>query len=843
MSDFITILQTIEIASSEQGVRVTNQYINKGGKELLAKLLCVEAGEKDGSHFLRTGLKYDSHGQCMPRNDKSAKSLASLLIIDGDNRIDCDGQEHEGAPDPFLIHQALKRNNIGHIIYGTHSHYAGGKGNRYRIILCTEQPYNKEQLSATLESVLLMINTNFDNDLFALAKENNIFSQAWYYPRKPNGCVVPTLYFEYLEGNTVAVTTPENLPPTSHIVNCWNQSLEGELSPIDSFNEQNKLTNLLVKYGYVRKLITNEREKWLSQNSSSGFAGITVKDNKFFSHHNDQFNDGYWHDSFDLMRCHEGLTTNDAVIKAAQSAVAPDGRTIDQYNKSIFKQKNNQPSPKIEFNDYQPFNDDLLPVENVPYEVLPEVMANFIKEQSEIRGCPDDYILVSLLARMGCVFSGKIRVNLTINTGWIASPNFFWAMIGEPSSGKSNALSATSKPIQLLSATARESYKKELKTYSQQKELLESKVSTAKKGMEQEAKKSKPDNSVVTRFEESFKALRAELDELEETKPTLKRYTVTKTTVEKLILILEENPDGVMLEVDELSSSFVKLSKDEHADERGLYLSGFTGDIQYPYDTVNRGTIFIPRLLLSMFGGIQPAKLKRFLNDARTGYQDDGLIQRFQGVVYPDRSPQCLQDKNPSSHFVNAINQMFVNLDNIQAGDVLRFENDAQEIFNAWRIKMTEKAQEMGQPFEAHLVKSYEFVASLAVYLYLAENNGQLTQAMRITAKQILGAIKLGDYFFSHAKRMYGLVYKEHLSARSLSEKLAKLVLSSKNNEHFDVEIGLYLFTRSQIRSKGWADLATKEERREAIQVLIKYGHISKAYGKRHYLNPKHLDE
>ena len=79
-----------------------------------------------------------------------------------------------------------------------------------------------------------------------------------------------------------------------------------------------------------------------------------------------------------------------------------------------------------------------------------------------IRGCSDDYILVSLLARMGCVFSGKVKVALTSKTGWQASPNFFWAMIGDPSSGKSNALSATNKPIQLLSENAREKYKKEI---------------------------------------------------------------------------------------------------------------------------------------------------------------------------------------------------------------------------------------------------------------------------------------------------------------------------------------------------------------------------------------------
>ncbi|MCL5271964.1 MAG: hypothetical protein M1486_01340, partial [Gammaproteobacteria bacterium] len=340
MSNFITILQAIEIASSVQGVRLTDQYTNISGEDLLAKLSSVEHGEKDGSHFLRTALKYDDNGQCMPRGDVNTHSLARLLILDCDKRIDRDGQEHEGAPDPLLIHQALKCNNIGHIIYGTHSHYAGVKGNRYRIILGTEQPYDKKQLSATLEMVMLVINKNLDIDLLAQAKENNTFSQAWYYPRKPSGSVVSPLYFEYLEGGAVTVSNPQELPPTSHVVHCWKQEQADEISPIAAFNEQNKLTDLLVKYGYVRKLIISEYEKWLSPNSSSGIAGITVKADKFFSHHDDQFNNGYWHDAFDLMRGHEGLSARDAVVKTAQSITAPDGGTIDQYNKSLFKQRN-----------------------------------------------------------------------------------------------------------------------------------------------------------------------------------------------------------------------------------------------------------------------------------------------------------------------------------------------------------------------------------------------------------------------------------------------------------------------------------------------------------------------
>ena len=71
-------------------------------------------------------------------------------------------------------------------------------------------------------------------------------------------------------------------------------------------------------------------------------------------------------------------------------------------------------------------------------------------------------------------------------------------------------------------------------------------------------------------------------------------------------------------------------------------------------------------------------------------------------------------------------------------------------------------------------------------------------------------AIKLGKYFLSHAERMYGLAYKEDMSARSLSEKLAKLVLASPNSENFDNNTKHYFFTRSQIRTKGWSELNTK---------------------------------
>lgn len=837
MDNFTEKFNSLTVAYNPSGIKSTASYTNIIGKKLWRQLKEPRAGNKDGAHFLRTTLKYDANGLCLSRSEVHCTPNASLIIIDVD----------EATASPEETHEALKQANLAHILVGSHSYYAEDK-NRFRILVLTDSTYSKEQLEPTSEAIVETINCYLTNGFIEYAKENKVYSQAWFTPSMPNDCDKEILYLEYTEGQLFPVKIKQSAPPVNQSMSPSISLGHGQLSPITAWNNQISISHTLEEHGYKLVFRNKNTCRWLSPHSTSGQGGVVedLENRRVFSHHNDSLNDGHSHSSFDVMKILRGLSLDEAIKYASQRTKAPDGRTVDEHNKNAFikNKSDNKTIPQIIFEAYQPFNNDLLPVEPVPYEALPETIGEFIKEQSLIRGCPEDFILVSLFARMGCVFSGKVQIALTRKTGWSASPNFFWAMIGDPSSGKSNALSATSKPIQFLSEQARNKHKKELKQYLQDIALLESKISSAKKGMEAEAKKAKSNPSNMDKFEDLFKSYMQELAELEENKPKLKRYTVTKVTVEKLILILEENPEGVMLEVDELSSSFVRLSKDDNADERGLYLSGFNGGHQYPYDTVKRGTVFIQRLLLSIFGGIQPAKLKRFLNEARIGYQDDGLLQRFQGVVYPDKNIKKLEDRPASNFLVNEITQLFYNLDNLPSEALLTFEDTAQQIFDEWRDETAKTASLMGHPVEAHLIKSYEFIASLSVYLYLAENNGKLTPDQKITPKQILSAIKLGSYFFSHAKRMYGLVYKDNLPARSLSEKLAKLTgVSSNKNEHYDHSVKLYFFTRSQIRSKDWADLTTQEERREAIRVLIQLGHISKAHNSRHYINPAHLNE
>lgn len=349
MMSTLEILRNTKVALSTGGVKTNfaGQYQNISGEELLAMLMMPSIGHKDGSHFLRTSLKIDSNGKCLPRRNDNTESLASFLVLDCDSHINTKGEILEGAPSPHEISKILRANNIAYALYGSFSHYISNKGNRYRIIMATQSPYTKKQLTPTVETIVSLINASLDDKLLANVTENNTWAQPWYFPRKPSDTAIEILYLQYLEGEALG-TCDSQVSQSIKKVKLINLSLSNtgnnfsssfnhsnDLSPIHAFNQQYPLPSLLAYYGYKKIYVTTNSEKWISPHSTSGEPGITVwENNKFFSHHNDDFNDGKTHDSFDLMRIKESLSYRDAVIKAAKVTKAPGGLSVDAYNKT-----------------------------------------------------------------------------------------------------------------------------------------------------------------------------------------------------------------------------------------------------------------------------------------------------------------------------------------------------------------------------------------------------------------------------------------------------------------------------------------------------------------------------
>jgi len=135
----------------------------------------------------------------------------------------------------------------------------------------------------------------------------------------------------------------------------------------------------------------------------------------------------------------------------------------------------------------------------------------------------------------------------------------------------------------------------------------------------------------VSELEAELTAKRAELKAVATTE---RRFHTNDVTVEKLGELLRDNPHGMLVLRDELAGWLRALDKTGREGDREFFLEGWNGTGSYTVDRIGRGTIHIPSLTLSLFGGIQPGKLQALVASAiHGGCGDDGLLQRFQLTV------------------------------------------------------------------------------------------------------------------------------------------------------------------------------------------------------------------
>jgi Protein of unknown function (DUF3987) len=95
--------------------------------------------------------------------------------------------------------------------------------------------------------------------------------------------------------------------------------------------------------------------------------------------------------------------------------------------------------------------------------------------------------------------------------------------------------------------------------------------------------------------------------------PVLRRYKTNDTTVEKLSELLLQNPQGILINRDELSGWLRNLDKQGREGDRAFYLEGWNGTGSFDVDRIGRGCLHIPALCLSILGTIQPGPLSSYV--------------------------------------------------------------------------------------------------------------------------------------------------------------------------------------------------------------------------------------
>jgi len=230
---------------------------------------------------------------------------------------------------------------------------------------------------------------------------------------------------------------------------------------------------------------------------------------------------------------------------------------------------------------------------------------------------------------------------------------------------------------------------------------------------------------------------------------------------------------------------------------------------------------------MSMLGGIQPGRVRSYLADAlEDGPANDGLIQRFQLLVYPDtKAGFTYVDRAPDERSEQLAAEIFRKLVALDPENPmrLRFSPDAQTLFVEWYSELQEKirGEELHPALISHLSKYGKTMPSIAALLALVEWAAGNHGACVVNLRHVQQAAAWCRYLESHASRVYSCVVAPQVRA---AQDLADKIKARKVGEGGS-------FTGRDVYLKGWSGLNKPQAVQQAAEVLQDAGWLRDVTG------------
>ena len=441
-------------------------------------------------------------------------------------------------------------------------------------------------------------------------------------------------------------------------------------------------------------------------------------------------------------------------------------------------------------------------------ELLPSAFRAWVMDIAERMQCPPDYPAVAAMVAASALIGRQVAIRPKRRDDWTVIPNLWGAIVGRPGVLKTPALTEALRPVTALEVQAAQHHSEAVDEWEASGVVAKEAEKVTREGIRRALKKGDSDGAHAL--------ARSEIEPLD--LPTRSRYLVNDTTVEALGVILKANPRGVLVFRDELTGFLRNLDREGHEAARAFYLEAWNGGGRFTYDRIGRGTIDIDACCVSILGGIQPGPLSEYLNGAvRSGSADDGLIQRFQLMVWPDPPTDWRNvDRWPDSSAKRQALEVFRRLDRLDTaalgaesgGDgapFLRFAPDAQIAFDEWRADLERHLRTADEhpAVEAHLAKYRSLVPSLALICHVIENG-----AGPVSEAAVLRAAAWAEYLEGHARRLYqSVTHADTESARRLAKRLLSGDLTAP-------------FTLRDVYRMGWSGLSIRASAQAAVDVL-----------------------
>jgi len=449
-------------------------------------------------------------------------------------------------------------------------------------------------------------------------------------------------------------------------------------------------------------------------------------------------------------------------------------------------------------------------------DLLPRPLRGWITDEAERMQVPIEMVAIPAIVALSSIVGRQIGIYPKKHDDWLVIPNLWGAVVARSGMLKSPAQEKGLKPVESLAKEATQAYEDDLAESLAEQEVFKVKIKVVKEDIKAAIK----DGASVT-------SLQDELADLQRkqavSQPTERRYKTNDPTVEKLAELMKENPNGLLLIRDELSGWMRNQEKDGREGDREFYLESWSGSNSFTVDRIGRGTIHVPALCLSIAGGIQPGKLEKYVSEAlQGGWGDDGFLQRFQLVVYPE-IPNTWKniDREPDREARNRAMEVFRRLGQLKAvslsGNIpaLHFDTYAQDFFDDFQEQLETRLRsgEIDCPsVESHLSKYRSLMPTLALLFHLTEADRPLDGLVGIDAT--IRAARCCDVLEAHALKVYAGAIRPDLQA---AHALAKKIEDGKVKDGTTV--------RDIYRNK-WSFLTSPVLVRAALEILEECGWV-----------------
>jgi hypothetical protein len=423
-----------------------------------------------------------------------------------------------------------------------------------------------------------------------------------------------------------------------------------------------------------------------------------------------------------------------------------------------------EPPPKLttataHVGDYQPLDMSILSGTRRPPPIFPSnhlgpVWARWIAQSAAGCSAPPDYVAGALMVVASSLIGNARRVSPWRE--WV-EPAHLWGMIvGDPSAGKTPGAKAVLRLISPLEDELVRQHAAQLDEHHAKVAVAERAEAEWKKSCKQAEKtgEATPDRPVEANAPRE---------------PACPQLQVNDATPEKLGVICQDNPKGVLFFRDELAGWLYGFGRYGGDGERQLWLEAYNGD-QRRIDRVKHPVpIFIRHFSVAVFGGMQPERL----SEAIIKEVDDGLGARFLYFwpnAVPPRRPTSSEDGSFAGFAFRRLSGLSMPKDErgVMQPEIRTLASQAADVFERWRQVHARDAQS-GLMLKGHYGKMPGLVLRLALiieYLRWAANDrgGDPEESALafgdidcIEKQSVEAAIELIEsYFKPMAQRVFG---------------------------------------------------------------------------------------